>query len=120
MKKFSKEHEWVMVDGDMATIGITDYAQNSLGDIVYVELPDVGKQLAAGKEAAVVESVKAASDVYTPVSGEVVAVNDKLKGDPAMINAGAEGDAWFFKLRLANAGELDKLMDEDAYKKFTA
>jgi glycine cleavage system H protein len=119
MTRFSKDHEWVHVEGDTATIGITDYAQNSLGDIVYVELPEVGRQLVAGKEAAVVESVKAASDVYAPVSGEVTAINDKLKNDPALINKAAQGDGWFFKVKLSDASEFEKLMDEEAYKKLT-
>mgnify|MGYP001220152479 CR=1 FL=1 len=115
MLKFSKDHEWIRVEGDTGTIGITDYAQQQLGDVVFVELPEVGRQLQAGKEAAVVESVKAASEVYAPVSGEVVAVNDAVVNDPSLINGAAEGDGWFMRIRLANPGELDGLMDRDAY-----
>ena len=115
--KFSKDHEWVRMDGDVAVIGITDYAQNALGDIVYVELPKVGASLQQGKGAAVVESVKAASDVYAPISGDVTAVNDVLKNDPAKINASAQNEGWMFKLKPTNAAELAALMDEAAYKK---
>lgn len=117
--KFSKEHEWVKVEGDTATIGITDYAQNALGDIVYVELPEVGRTLTQSKESAVVESVKAASDVYAPLSGEVIAINDKLKDDPALVNKSAAGDGWFYKIKPTNLAELNALMDEAAYKKHT-
>ncbi|MFD2263358.1 glycine cleavage system protein GcvH [Lacibacterium aquatile] len=119
MLKFTTDHEWVRVEGDVATCGITDFAQGQLGDVVYVELPAVGAKLAKGKEAAVVESVKAASDVYAPVSGEIVEVNDALTGEPALVNSGAEGDGWFFKIRLSNTGELDGLMDLAAYKAHT-
>jgi glycine cleavage system H protein len=100
--KYSKDHEWVVVDGDIATIGITNHAQEQLGDVVFVELPAIGRQVEKDGEAAVVESVKAASDVFAPVSGEVVEVNKELEGDPAMVNRSAEGDAWFMKVRLAN------------------
>lgn len=117
MIRFSKDHEWVKLEGDVAVIGITDYAQGALGDIVYVELPETGKQVAQGKEAAVVESVKAASDVYAPISGEVVAVNDNLKNDPSLINSSPEDGGWFFKIKLANRAEFDTLMDASAYKK---
>src|ERR671929_483903 len=102
--RYTKDHEWVRVDGDEAVVGITDYAQTQLGDVVYVELPEVGRKLEKGKEAAVVESVKAASEVFAPVSGEVVAVNDALTGEPAKVNQDAMGDGWFFKIRLADPG----------------
>lgn len=118
--RFTDQHEWVRVDGDIATIGITDYAQEQLGDVVFVELPEVGKELAAGDEAAVVESVKAASEVYSPVSGEVIDVNGEIEATPAGVNEDAMGDGWFVKLRLADASELDKLMDEAAYAEFVA
>lgn len=118
--KFTKDHEWVRVEGDTATVGITDYAQEQLGDVVYVELPDVGKTLAAGDEAAVVESVKAASEVYAPVSGDVVEVNGALADAPAGVNDDAMGAGWFVKLKLANASELDGLMSEDDYKTYLA
>ncbi|MGB3810293.1 MAG: glycine cleavage system protein GcvH [Parvibaculum sp.] len=116
--RFTDQHEWVRVDGDVATIGITDYAQEQLGDVVYVELPEVGKSLATGDEAAVVESVKAASEVYAPVSGEVVEVNGDLEGAPGGVNDDAMGRGWFVKLTLADKSEFAKLMDEDAYKAF--
>lgn len=118
--RFTKDHEWIRVEGDVATIGITDYAQEQLGDVVFVELPEVGKTVAAGDEAAVVESVKAASEIYAPVSGEVVEVNEALNGEPATVNASAEGDGWFLKLRLSDKAQLDGLMDADAYKTFLA
>src|SRR3954451_15797049 len=113
--RYSKEHEWVSVEGDVATIGITDHAQNQLGDVVFVELPPPGKKLSKGEAAAVVESVKAASEVYAPVSGEVVDINKELEGDPALVNREAEAGAWFLKVRLADRGELDDLMDKSAY-----
>ncbi len=116
--RFTDQHEWVRVDGDVATIGITDYAQEQLGDVVYVELPDVGKSFAAGDEAAVVESVKAASEIYSPVSGEVVEVNGDLEGAPGGVNEDAMGRGWFVKVKLSDKAELGKLMDEDAYKAF--
>ena len=116
--RFTDQHEWVRVEGDTATIGITDYAQEQLGDVVYVELPEVGKTMAAGDEAAVVESVKAASEVYAPVSGEVVEVNADLEGQPGGVNEDAMGRGWFVKLKLADKSEFAKLMDEDAYKAF--
>jgi glycine cleavage system H protein len=118
--RYTKEHEWIRIDGDEATIGITDFAQNQLGDIVFVELPEVGRKVEKGKEAGVVESVKAASEVYAPASGEVTAVNTGLADDPARVNADAMGEGWFYKLKLADAKELDALMDEAAYKAFTA
>ncbi|GAA3791170.1 glycine cleavage system protein GcvH [Qipengyuania pelagi] len=115
---FTEEHEWIDVDGDIATVGITDYAQEQLGDIVFVELPDTGAQVAKGKDAAVVESVKAASDVYAPITGEVTEANQALDEDPALVNSSPEADGWFFKLTIADKGELDGLMDEAAYKSF--
>lgn len=117
---FTEDHEWVDVAGDIATVGITDYAQEQLGDIVFVELPEEGKTFDKGDDAAVVESVKAASDVYSPVSGEVIEANGALEEDPALVNSDAEEDGWFFKLRLTDASELDSLMDEAAYNKFVA
>ncbi len=116
--RFSAEHEWVRREGGLAVIGITDYAQSQLGDVVYVELPAIGRQLEKGKEAATVESVKAASEVYAPVSGEVVATNDAIVADPAKVNADPQGEGWFFKLRIKDPKELDALMDEAAYKRF--
>ena len=117
---FTDEHEWIDVEGEVATIGITDYAQGQLGDIVFVELPTEGATFDKGDDAAVVESVKAASDVYAPVSGEVVEVNGALEDEPALVNSDAEEDGWFFKLRLADASELEGLMNEAAYSKFVA
>jgi glycine cleavage system H protein len=118
--KFSKDHEWLTLDGDIATVGITNHAQEQLGDVVYVELPKLGATLAANASAATVESVKAASEVYSPVSGEVVAVNAELSGDPALVNRAAENDGWFMKIKLSNASELDALMDKAAYDIFVA
>jgi glycine cleavage system H protein len=116
--RYSKDHEWVRVDGDVATCGISDHAQEQLGDVVFVELPEVGKTVKQGDAFAVVESVKAASDVYAPLSGEVVEANGALEGTPELVNSGAEGEGWFCKLRLSDAGELDGLMDAAAYQKF--
>jgi|SRR6267378_6812201 len=115
--RFTKDHEWVRLDGDLVVVGITDYAQSQLGDVVYVELPEIGRRVEQGKEAAVVESVKAASEVYAPVSGEVAEVNEALAADPAMVNAEPMGDGWFFKLRVDEPKQLDGLMDEAAYKR---
>jgi len=115
---FTKEHEWIRVEGDTATVGISDHAQEQLGDIVFVEVPDAGRRVAKGQEAAVVESVKAASDVYSPVSGEVVEGNEAIADDPALVNSDPEGQGWFFKLKLDNASELDGLMDEAAYRQW--
>ena len=115
---FTVEHEWIDVAGDTATVGITDYAQGQLGDIVFVELPAPGMRVAKGGDAAVVESVKAASDVYAPISGEVTEANAALEEDPALVNSDAEGEGWFFKLTIADQAELDGLMDEAAYKSF--
>ena len=116
--RFSKDHEWVKIDGDTATVGITVYAQEQLGDVVFVDLPAVGKKVEKGKEMAVVESVKAASEVYAPLTGEVVEVNAVLADAPATVNEDAMGKGWFAKLKVANKGELGELMDEAAYKKF--
>jgi len=113
---FTQEHEWIKVDGDIATVGITDHAQEALGDIVFTEVPEAGKQLSKGQEAAVVESVKAASDVYSPVSGEVAEGNQAVVDDPSLVNSDPEGAGWFFKLKLSNPGELEGLMDEAAYR----
>ena len=118
--KYSKDHEWVRVDGDVGTVGISDYAQEQLGDVVYVELPEVGTTVAQNEEAAVVESVKAASEVYAPVSGEVVEVNQALEDAPALVNGDATGEGWFLKLRLSAPGELDGLMDAAAYTEYVA
>ena len=115
---YTEEHEWIRLDGDAATVGITDFAQGQLGDIVFVELPDVGKAVSKGGDAAVVESVKAASDVYAPVSGEVTEANQALTDDPSLVNSDPEGEGWFFRLRLSDRGELDGLMDAEAYKAF--
>lgn len=118
--RFTKDHEWIRAEGGIATVGITDYAQNQLGDVVFVELPSVGRKLKKHDEAAVVESVKAASEVYSPVSGEVTEVNAALTDDPAVVNRGAETGGWFLKLKLADPKELDALMDEAAYRAFVA
>jgi glycine cleavage system H protein len=115
---FTKEHEWIRVEGDTATVGITDHAQEQLGDIVFAEVPQSGKRLSKGQEAAVVESVKAASDVYAPVSGEVIEGNSKVADDPAIVNSDPEGDGWFFKLKLDNQSELEGMMDEGAYREW--
>lgn len=118
--KFSEEHEWITVDGEVATIGITAFAQEQLGDVVFVELPEVGGQVSQGGDAGVVESVKAASEVFTPLSGEIIEVNEELESAPELVNSDPEGDGWFFKIRMDDASELDDLMDADAYKKFCA
>lgn len=118
--KYTEDHEWIRVEGDTATCGISDYAQEQLGDIVYVELPEVGKSLAARDQVAVVESVKAASEVYAPAGGTVTEVNDALADDPTLVNQAATGEGWFVKMTLDDAGELDDLMDETAYKAFVA
>ncbi|WP_293719456.1 glycine cleavage system protein GcvH [Stappia sp.] len=114
--RFTEDHEWITVDGDVATVGITDYAQSQLGDVVFVELPEVGRKLKKGDEAAVVESVKAASEVYAPLDGEVVEANDSLADQPGTVNEDPEGAAWFVKIRLSDKSQLDSLMDEAAYK----
>ena len=117
-RKYTEDHEWVEVDGENGVIGISDYAQEQLGDVVFVELPSVGKVLDQRDEAAVVESVKAAAEVYAPVSGAIVEVNAALDADPSLVNASATDKGWFVKIRLSDASELDGLMDEDAYKAF--
>jgi len=118
--KFSKEHEWIRLEGDIATVGISHFAQEQLGDVVFVELPDVGKQVVKDGDAAVVESVKAASEVYAPVSGEIVEVNGELEDDPELVNKSPTGEGWFMKIRLSDASELDGMMDEAAYNDFAA
>jgi glycine cleavage system H protein len=115
---FTKEHEWIRVDGDTATIGISGHAQEQLGDVVFAEVPEAGRRVSKGQEAAVVESVKAASDVYAPVSGEVIEGNQAVADDPSLVNSDPEGEGWFFKLKLDNAGELEGLMDESAYREW--
>jgi glycine cleavage system H protein len=117
---YTTDHEWISIDGDIATIGVTDYAQSQLGDVVFVELPKVGRTLKKAEAAAVVESVKAASDVYAPISGEVMEVNEALVAEPALINSDAAGKAWFFKLKMTDRNELGGLMDEAAYQKHIA
>ena len=116
--RYTKDHEWITVEGDIGTVGITSYAQEQLGDIVFVELPEVGKTLTKGGEAAVVESVKAASEVYAPVSGEVVAVNKDLEGAPATVNEDAQGKGWFLRIKLTARDEVDQLMTEEQYKQY--
>ncbi len=117
-KRYTEDHEWLQVDGDTAVVGISDHAQEQLGDIVFVELPEVGKTLEKGKEAAVVESVKAASEIYAPADGEVLEVNAALSDDPAKVNSDAEGGGWFFKMKLSDASQVAALMDAAAYKAF--
>ena len=117
---FTPDHEWLQIDGDTVTIGITEFAQSQLGDVVFVELPKAGRSLKKAETAVTVESVKAASDVYAPISGDVVEINDALAADPSLINSDPQGKAWFFKLKLADKGELEGLMDEAAYKAHTA
>jgi glycine cleavage system H protein len=115
-RKFTPDHEWVSIDGDIATVGITDYAQSQLGDLVFVELPKTGRAIRKGEAVAVVESVKAASDVYSPLTGEVVAVNEGIVADPALVNSDPEQSAWMFKVRLTDRAEVEALMDEAAYR----
>lgn len=117
---YTTDHEWLAIEGDVATVGITEYAQSQLGDVVFVELPKVGRTLKKAEAAAVVESVKAASDVYAPISGEVLATNPELAAEPALINSDAQGKAWFFKIKITDKSELGGLMDEAAYKAHTA
>lgn len=117
---FTEDHEWIELDGETATVGITDYAQSQLGDIVFVEVPDEGKQVSKGDDAAVVESVKAASDVYAPVSGTIVEGNPALADEPALVNEDPEGEGWFFKMTLSDTSELDCLMDEGKYQDFVS
>jgi len=116
--RYTNDHEWVRIEGDIAVIGISDFAQEQLGDVVFVELPETGKQLKQGAEAAVIESVKAASEVYAPISGEVVEINEPLTDNPALVNEAPTGDGWFLKIRISDQAELDGLMDEDSYLKF--
>lgn len=118
--RYSKDHEWVRLDGDVATIGISEYAQEQLGDVVFVELPEIGRKVARREALAVVESVKAASDVYAPLGGEVVEVNQALEGEPALVNQSAEDQGWFCKLRVSEAGQMDDLMDTEAYQAHVA
>jgi glycine cleavage system H protein len=118
IERFTKDHEWIRVDGGIGTVGITVHAQGQLGDVVFVDVPEAGRKTKQGEAVAVVESVKAASDVFSPVSGEVVEANGDLAGQPALVNEDAEGKAWFFKLKIANPAELDKLMDRAAYEAF--
>lgn len=114
--KYTEDHEWLLADGDVVTVGITDHAQEQLGDIVFVELPEIGTQVAKGDEVVVIESVKAASDIAAPVDGEVIEVNDAIVDTPGKVNEDAEGSAWFFKVKVSDTGQLDAYMDEDAYK----
>ena len=118
--KYTDDHEYLNIEGDVATIGITKHAQEQLGDVVFVELPDVGKSFAKGDEAAVVESVKAAAEVYAPVSGEVVEANGDLEGNPGLVNEDPEGGAWFIKIKISDKSELDGMMDVEGYAKFVA
>ncbi|WP_375380302.1 glycine cleavage system protein GcvH [uncultured Sphingomonas sp.] len=120
MRYFTEDHEWIDVDGEVGTIGISDYAQGQLGDIVFVEVPDEGKILAKGDEAAVVESVKAASDIYSPASGEVIEGNAALADDSSLVNTDPEGEGWFYKITISDPAELETLMDETAYASFVA
>ncbi len=115
---YTEDHEWIAVDGDTGTVGISAYAATALGDVVFVELPEIGREMAKGDEAAVVESVKAASEVYAPIGGEVTEVNGALEDEPAKVNEDPSGDGWFLKIKIADKGELDGLMNEDAYKKY--
>lgn len=119
-RKFTDEHEWIALDGDIGTVGVSDYAQNQLGDIVFVELPEVGRILTRGEEAATIESVKAASELYAPVDGEVTAVNPRLADEPELVNSDPTGEGWFLRLRVADRGQLDGLMDGEAYRRFVA
>ncbi len=120
MIKYTEDHEWLTVEGDIATVGITQHAQDALGDVVYVDLPEVGKTFAQKDVAGVVESVKAAADVYMPISGEIAEVNEALRADPALANTDPAGAGWFFKVKLSNASQLDALLDETAYNTFAA
>lgn len=113
---FTPDHEWLRLEGDSAVVGITDYAQEQLGDLVFVELPDVGRTVSKGETIVVVESVKAASDVYAPIDGEIVAINDALASDPALVNTEPHASGWLFKIRLSDKAQLDGMMDEDAYR----
>ncbi len=118
--KFTEDHEWIRIEGDVGTVGITDFAQEQLGDIVFIELPEAGAALGKGDQAGVVESVKAASEIYTPVAGEITEANEALVDSPDTVNAEAEGGGWFFKIKISDMNELEGLMDEAAYKAFIA
>ncbi len=117
-KRFTKDHEWVVLDGDIATVGITDHAQEQLGELVFIELPELERDVAAAEACAVVESVKAASDVYAPLAGKIVEVNETIVEDPSIVNNDAEGEGWFFRLELDNTADFEELMDQDAYDEF--
>ncbi|HUB48156.1 MAG TPA: glycine cleavage system protein GcvH [Acetobacteraceae bacterium] len=117
-KRYTKEHEWVTLDGDIVTVGITDHAQEQLGDIVFVELPEAGRDVTAGEACAVVESVKAASDIYAPLAGKVVETNSEITDDPSLVNSDAEGEGWFFRLEIDNTAAFEALLDEDAYNEY--
>jgi glycine cleavage system H protein len=117
-KRFTKEHEWVMLDGDIATVGITDHAQEQLGDLVHVELPELERTVAEGETVAVVESVKAASDIFAPLAGKVVEINETIGEDPSIVNSDAEGEGWFFRLELDDTDAFESLMDQDAYDEY--
>lgn len=116
--RYSEEHEWIRMEGDIGTVGISDYAQGALGDVVFVEMPEVGTSLDQNAEVGVIESVKAASEIYTPVSGEVIAINDAVDGDPSLVNTDPLGEGWLFQIKLSNADELDGLANQEAYDKF--
>jgi len=120
MIKYTEDHEWMLIEDGVATVGITDHAQNALGDIVFIELPEVGASFARGDDAAVVESVKAASEVYAPLSGEITAINEALEGEPGTVNSSPMDDGWFFKIKLSDTSELEGLMDEAGYNTFVA
>jgi glycine cleavage system H protein len=117
-RKYTEDHEWILVEGDIATVGISDHAQEQLGDVVYVELPEEGAEFAQGAEAATIESVKAASEIYAPIAGEVTEVNGALNDSPELVNSEPYGDGWFFKLKMSDASEIDKLMNENAYTEY--
>jgi len=120
MLKFTDEHEWLLVDGDSVTVGITDYAQKALGDVVFVETPEVGDTVSQGDDAGVVESVKAASEIYAPITGDITVANEELEADPSLVNSDPMGAGWFFKMTIADMGEVEALMDEEGYNAFIA
>ena len=117
-KKYTKDHEWILIENNIGTVGITNHAQESLGDIVFIELPEIGKEVKSGSEVSVVESVKAASDIYSPLDGKIIEINNKLKDDPSIVNQDAENDGWFFKIEISDIIDEDKLMSLDQYNKF--
>ena len=117
-KKYTKDHEWILIENNIGTVGITNHAQESLGDIVFIELPEIGKIVKTGSEVSVVESVKAASDIYSPIDGKIIDINNKLKDDPSIVNQDAENDGWFFKIEISDTIDEDKLMSLDQYNKF--